>query len=159
VDASIRQFCATANALLQGCADFDAKRQFLVDHVERLIYNRYTVTIAGSVPVQSASGESKLQFRIEGKIDIGAIRSAASRKVALESMQSLASVSDTSSVGGSSPKISSSQPLFHMTRRPRGQTEITSHELSGASPPSQSSLGNDAAWRDHANAGPVRRDT
>ena len=41
VDASIRQFCATANARLQASADFDAKRQFLVDHFERVIYNHY----------------------------------------------------------------------------------------------------------------------
>jgi hypothetical protein len=78
VDASIRQFSATANARLQASADFDAKRQFLVDHVERVIYNRYNVTIAGCVPLQSASGETKLPFRIEGKIDIAAVRSAAS---------------------------------------------------------------------------------
>jgi hypothetical protein len=69
VEASIRQFCASARARFEACADFDAKRQFLVDHVERLIYNRYKVAIAGSVAVESASGESKLQFRIEGEID------------------------------------------------------------------------------------------
>jgi hypothetical protein len=68
VDASVRQFCASANARLQASADFDAKRQFLVGHVARVIYNRYQVTIAGSVPVQPASGETKLQFRIEGEI-------------------------------------------------------------------------------------------
>jgi hypothetical protein len=89
VDASIRQFSATANARLQASSDFDAKRQFLVDHVERVIYNRYNVTIVGSVPVQSASGETKLPLRIEGTIDIVAIRSAASRKAALEAMRTL----------------------------------------------------------------------
>jgi hypothetical protein len=75
VDASILQFCASANARLQACLDFDAKRQFLVDHVERVIYNRYKITIAGSVPVQSTLGETKLQFRIEGEIDGKAVRS------------------------------------------------------------------------------------
>jgi hypothetical protein len=75
VDASVRQFCASANARLQACADFDAKRQFLVGRVDRVIYNRYTVTIAGFVPVQSASGATKLQFRIEGEIDPKAVRS------------------------------------------------------------------------------------
>jgi hypothetical protein len=34
---------------------------------------------------------AKLQFRIEGKIDIAAIRSAASRKAALEAIRSMAS--------------------------------------------------------------------
>jgi hypothetical protein len=75
VDASVRQFCASAKARFQACADFDAKRQFLADHIERVIYNRHQVTIAGSVPVQSASGESRLQFRIEGEIDQRAVRS------------------------------------------------------------------------------------
>jgi site-specific DNA recombinase len=75
VDASIRQFCASARARVQACADFDAKRQFLVEHVERVIYNRYRVTLVGSIPVHSASGETKLQFRIEGQIDPKAIRS------------------------------------------------------------------------------------
>ena len=75
VDASVRQFCASARARLEACADFDAQRQFLLGHVERVIYNRYKVTIAGSVPVQSASGDTKLQFRIEGEIDQKAVRS------------------------------------------------------------------------------------
>ena len=111
VDASIRQFCATANARLQACADFDAKRQFLVDHVERVIYNRYNVTIVGSVPVQFASGHAKLPFRIEGKIDIAAIRSAASRKAALEAMRLLASASDRSSVAVQAADQPLSAPL------------------------------------------------
>jgi hypothetical protein len=75
VDASIRQFCASAKARFEECADFDAKRQFLLGHVERVIYNRYKIAIAGSVPVQSASGETKLQFGIEGEIDQKAVRS------------------------------------------------------------------------------------
>jgi DNA invertase Pin-like site-specific DNA recombinase len=74
VDASVRQFCASARARLEACADFDAKRQFLMEHVERVIFNRYKVTVTGSVPVQSASGETKLQFRIEGEIDGKAVR-------------------------------------------------------------------------------------
>lgn len=74
LDASIRQFCANANARFQACADFDAKRQFLADHVERVIFNRYKVTITGFVPIQSASGETKLQFRIAGEIDKSAVR-------------------------------------------------------------------------------------
>jgi hypothetical protein len=54
--------------------DFDANREFLLGHVERVIYNRYKVAIVGSVPVQSAWGPTKLQFRIEGEIDPKAVR-------------------------------------------------------------------------------------
>jgi site-specific DNA recombinase len=74
VDASTRQFCANANARFYACADFDLKRQFLLDHVEHVIYSRYKVTVVGFVPVQTASGQAKLQFRIKGEIDQSAVR-------------------------------------------------------------------------------------
>jgi site-specific DNA recombinase len=67
VDASVRQFCASANARLQACADFDAKRQFLVGHVERVIYNRYKVTIAGSVPVPIGIGRHQAAISDRGQ--------------------------------------------------------------------------------------------
>jgi hypothetical protein len=94
VDTSIRQFCATAKVRLQACSDFNANRHFLVDHIERVIYNRYDITIVGSIPVRTESGESKLPFRIEGKIDVAVARSNSSRKAALATMRSAASVSD-----------------------------------------------------------------
>jgi hypothetical protein len=78
VDVSVRQFCASAKARFQACTDFD-KRQFLVGHVERVIYNRYDIAIVGFVPVQAAPGETKLQFRIEDEIDIVAVRSHSQR--------------------------------------------------------------------------------
>lgn len=81
VDASVRQFCASANARLLEAADFDAKRQFLVGHVERVIYNRYKVTILGSVPIQSASGETTVQFRIKGEIDAVAVHRNGQRRL------------------------------------------------------------------------------
>jgi hypothetical protein len=74
VDASIRQFCANANARFQTCGDFDAKRQFLVDHVEGVRYTGYKITVSGSVPVQAASGKARLQFRIRAEIDKSAVR-------------------------------------------------------------------------------------
>jgi hypothetical protein len=54
VDAGIQQFCANAKARSDACTDFDTKRRFLVDHVERVIYDRSTVRIVGSVPVARA---------------------------------------------------------------------------------------------------------
>jgi hypothetical protein len=74
VDASIRQFCANTNARFQSCSDFDAKRQFLVNHIERVIYTGYKITVSGSVPLQTASGQARLQFRIRGEIDKSAVR-------------------------------------------------------------------------------------
>jgi site-specific DNA recombinase len=90
VDVSIRQFCATAKARFSACSDADAKRQFVLDHIERVIYDRYEITIMGSVPVSSAPAGMKLSFRIEGKIDIKAIRSEAGRRAALQAMKLLA---------------------------------------------------------------------
>jgi hypothetical protein len=92
VDASIRQFCATAKARLQACSDFDMNRHFLVDHIGRVTYNRYHVKIAGSIPVRTESRESKLPFRIESNIP--AIRSNSCQKAALAAMRS--TVSDMS---------------------------------------------------------------
>jgi len=74
VDASTRQFCANANARFQTRDDFDAKRQFLVDHIERVIYTGYKITVLGSVPLQTASGQAKLQFRVRAEIDKSEVR-------------------------------------------------------------------------------------
>jgi hypothetical protein len=92
VDASLRQFCAAANARWQACTDGDATRYFLIGHVERVIYNRYQVALVGFVPVQSASGETKLRFRIEGEIDIAAVRSNSCRKARIAYVQSSAAL-------------------------------------------------------------------
>jgi hypothetical protein len=93
VGISIRQFCANAQARFEGCTDFDTRRQFLVDHVERVIYNHSKVTIIGSVPVASISaGQTKLQFRIEGQID----RTKSRQPVPTEDMRSSVRVSTLS---------------------------------------------------------------
>jgi hypothetical protein len=65
---TLRLFCASARARFQVYADFDAKRQFLQGRVDRVIYNRYKVTVMGSVPLRSASGETKLQVRIRARL-------------------------------------------------------------------------------------------
>jgi site-specific DNA recombinase len=88
VEASLRQFCATASVRWHTSTDDDATRQFLVDYVERVIYDHYHVAIVGSVPVQSTSGETKLRFRIEGEIDKRAVRANASRKARTTKLQS-----------------------------------------------------------------------
>jgi hypothetical protein len=105
VDASVRQFCATAKARLQACSDFESNRLFLVDHIKRVIYDRYNVTIMGTIPVRTESGESKLPFRIEGKIDIAVIRSNSCRSGALAAMRSNASASDMSTTKNQSVSL------------------------------------------------------
>jgi hypothetical protein len=88
-------FYDTARARLQACSDFDTNCQFLVDHIERVTYNRYQVAIVGSVPVRTVSEENGLPLRIEGKIDMAAIRSNSCRRAALAAMRSTPPVADT----------------------------------------------------------------
>jgi hypothetical protein len=57
VAASVQQFCATARARFEACADFDAKRAFLRDHVERIVFDHGKVTILGSLPLARYSSQ------------------------------------------------------------------------------------------------------
>ena len=54
VSASVRQFCATARARFEACADLGAKRAILRDHVERIVFDHGRITIFGLLPVQGA---------------------------------------------------------------------------------------------------------
>jgi hypothetical protein len=48
------------------CMTFDDdKRQFLVEHVERIIYGHYRVTVIGSVPIKmQLSNSQEIETRI-----------------------------------------------------------------------------------------------
>jgi hypothetical protein len=98
VDASVRQFCANAKARLQACTDEDSKRSFLLDHIERVIYDHYAVTVIGSV--QTTTAASKLPFRIQGNINIKKVRSEAQRKSALKQCQSEMAANEEKSLAG-----------------------------------------------------------
>src|SRR5260370_28880219 len=75
VELSIRQFCEIALARFEHCIVFDDKRQFLVEHVESIIYDRYRLTVIGSVPIKMQLSNSqeietrKLAFCLRGEID------------------------------------------------------------------------------------------
>jgi hypothetical protein len=85
VEKSIREYCARAKERLEKCVTFDMTRQFLIDHVQRIIYLRDKVTIVGNVPVQRGTFQSAapVPFRIEGELDRKAIR-AKPRKMLLD---------------------------------------------------------------------------
>jgi hypothetical protein len=76
VDHCIRDHCERARARLDRCSTFDLTRQFLLDHVQRIVYLREKVTILGSVPVKRSPSEAavSMPFRIEGELDRKAIR-------------------------------------------------------------------------------------
>jgi hypothetical protein len=70
--------------------DFDAKRQFLLDHVEKVIYDRYHVVVIGSVPVKPVGRDTdsdpeqvrKLEYRVEGRIDTSKLHRKPRKKYA-----------------------------------------------------------------------------
>jgi hypothetical protein len=89
IDAAIRQFCQTARARFEKAVDFDAKRRLLLDHVEKIIYERYRVVVIGSVPVTPLGRETdelvqvrKLEYRIEGRIDTSKLHTRPRKKFA-----------------------------------------------------------------------------
>ncbi len=86
VDLSIRQFCDAARARFERCTSFETKQQFLAAHVERVIYDRYRVTVVGSVPVKTQMSETqeieirKLEFCLRGEIDKTTLHKTKPRK-------------------------------------------------------------------------------
>jgi hypothetical protein len=55
VDASLTQFCEAVRARLVCSDDFPAKRQFLLDYVEKIMFGDDTVTLHGSVLIKVQS--------------------------------------------------------------------------------------------------------
>jgi len=70
--AAIQQFCATGRRGSRACADLDAKRAFLRDHVERIVFDHGKVTFSVA-PAQGAV-QGSLPFRIEGEVEKGSRR-------------------------------------------------------------------------------------
>jgi hypothetical protein len=55
VEICARPKRAFVRARSRACADLDAKRQFLRDHVEKMVFDCGRITITGSVPIQGAA--------------------------------------------------------------------------------------------------------
>jgi site-specific DNA recombinase len=76
VNAGIAQFCEDARGRLKRCRDFTSKRQFLLDHVEKVTFVDDKVTIHGSVALTATSlapaetEPGKLGFRISDQITL-----------------------------------------------------------------------------------------
>jgi hypothetical protein len=67
----VRQFCERARARFERCNDFDGRRLFLLDHIERVVYHPRNVELVGSISGDLTGSErslAALQFRIEGKM-------------------------------------------------------------------------------------------
>ncbi len=87
-DLSIQQFCDTARARFERCTSFDNKQRFLAEHVERVIYDHYRVTVIGSIPIKIQLSKSqeietrKLAFCLRGEIDKSALHKKPRKKFA-----------------------------------------------------------------------------
>ena len=76
IDATIREYCETAKARFQRCADFGTKRQFLLDFVDKVEFSNDRLAVHGAVPVKVKpeyddsehiidAGTNKITFCIE----------------------------------------------------------------------------------------------
>ncbi len=83
IDTSIKEYCEGARARLEKSDDFNAKRQFLLDYIQNVIYWDDRIELRGFVPVKSKSSNDernqtdlgKLEFRIKGNLSrIGGIK-------------------------------------------------------------------------------------
>jgi site-specific DNA recombinase len=88
IDVSVRQFCETARARFEHCTTFDDKRHFLADFVERVIYDRYRVTVIGAVPIKTQTNDlreietRKIAFSLSGEIDTANLHKRPRKKFA-----------------------------------------------------------------------------
>lgn len=71
VEASIKQFCRTAQLRFEKSIDFDTKRQFFLDYIDKVVYFEDQIAIHGSVPIERGTDgeeQGKIEFKIPGKI-------------------------------------------------------------------------------------------
>lgn len=68
INASVAQFCQSGRVQLSKCTDFDAKRKFLLDRVEKIVFNMNAFEIHGSVPILLKEYEGKKESVETGKI-------------------------------------------------------------------------------------------
>lgn len=69
VEMSVQKFCHGVKAQVDVLKTFDDSRQFLIKHVEKVVYDKYHVIVHGSVPVSHNGKIEKLSFLIDGHID------------------------------------------------------------------------------------------
>ena len=83
IDVSVRQHVEAVKTRLETATDFDTKRRFLLDHIDKVVYANDRIALYGSMPVDLPSDEApgqptertKIGFCIEGilnrKIRVG----------------------------------------------------------------------------------------
>jgi site-specific DNA recombinase len=77
VDISLAKYCEGVKEQFKSSTDFSTQREFLVQHIEKVIFFKSKVTIYGYVPIQlkvyqdpdQSSESSKIRFIIEKELD------------------------------------------------------------------------------------------
>ena len=78
VEVAMTEYCGRAKARFERCDDFATKRQFLLDHIEKVVFWNDNVTVHGSVPIlqklrhgEADPGDStRISFCIESRISM-----------------------------------------------------------------------------------------
>ncbi len=65
ITAAIGNFCENAKQQYEALSDFDSKRRFILDFIEKVTYRNDRVTVHGSIPIES----NKIEFEIKRMID------------------------------------------------------------------------------------------
>jgi hypothetical protein len=69
IDRTLVQFCSAARAQFELCANSESVRQFLLDHLEKVVLLNDRVTLNGRVPFGTTGGEEhRLPFSISSEI-------------------------------------------------------------------------------------------
>jgi hypothetical protein len=76
IEVSVRQYTEAVRARLKRCFDFESRRQFVLDYIEKIVSTNDHVAVYGSVPVKlanyddadSSSDASTIGFSIEGRV-------------------------------------------------------------------------------------------
>lgn len=66
IDFSIKQYCENIRLRFEKCIDFQSKRNFLLNFVDRIIHESNRVTLYGLIPI--GDNDEKLEFKIERNI-------------------------------------------------------------------------------------------
>ena len=78
VEVAMTEYCGRAKARFERCDDFATKRQFLLDHIEKVVFWNDNVTVHGSVPIlqklrhgEADPGDAtRISFCIESRISM-----------------------------------------------------------------------------------------
>lgn len=96
IDTSIKQYCESAKVRFEKCDDFETKRQFLLDHIKKVVYWDEEIELHGSVPVKLKVYEgkeqdiemAKIEFCIKGNLKrIGGTKFARAPYASIETLK------------------------------------------------------------------------